>query len=129
MNALRRLLEFYRVQVELIWNWRRGRRQLLVRAVVSFVVAFVSLAATGALLPGVTFVSPLSIALSVVFIGLLAALVRPVLLAIVAPHSLVLMLLGSLAFQVWSILLLETFVPGVRLAHPSTPSSPRSHSP
>src|SRR5688572_30151670 len=29
MNALARLIDFYRVQIELIWNWRRGRRQLL----------------------------------------------------------------------------------------------------
>ena len=53
VSALARLVDFYRAQIELIWNWRRGRRQLLLRAAVSFVVAFLSLAATAAILPGV----------------------------------------------------------------------------
>lgn len=89
---------------------------MLWRAVVSFVVAFISLALTAGLLPGVSFDSPASIALSVVFIGAVSALVRPVLLAIVAPFSLVLLLVGSLVFQVATFLALEAVVPGVHLA-------------
>ena len=116
MNPLRRLVGFYRAQIELIWNWRRGRRQLLWRTVVSFVVAYASLALTAAVLPGVSFDSPLSIALSVLFIGALMALVRPVLLALVAPFSLVAMVIGSLVFQVATFMALEAIVPGVHLA-------------
>ncbi|MEO6349888.1 MAG: phage holin family protein [Candidatus Limnocylindrales bacterium] len=116
MDAVRRLIDFYRAQIELIWNWRRGRRQLLWRAAVSFVIAFLSLGATAAVLPGVTIDSALSLSVAVVVLGLLSALVRPVLLALVAPFSMVLMLVGSLAFQVVSFLALESLVPGVRLA-------------
>ena len=116
MDAIRRLIDFYRAQIELIWNWRRGRRQLLWRAVVSFVTAFLSLGATAAVLPGVVIDSPLSLGLAVVVIGALSALVRPVLLALVAPFSLVLMLVGSLLFQVALFLALEAIVPGVHLA-------------
>jgi uncharacterized membrane protein YvlD (DUF360 family) len=118
MAPLRRLIDFYRVQVELIWNWRRGRRQLIWRAIVSFVVAGFSLAATAYLLPGVRVDSLLSLALAVVAIGALSALVRPILLAIVAPISLVLMLLTALVFQVAVFLALEPFVPGYHLAQP-----------
>jgi len=116
VSAVYRLVDFYRAQIELIWNWRRGRRQLLWRAAVSFVVAFASLAATAAILPGVDIDSPLSVAAAVIVIGVLSALVRPLLLALVAPFSLVLMLIGSLVFQVAVFLALEVLVPGVHLA-------------
>ncbi len=91
MKLLARLIEFYRVQAELIWNWRRGRRQLVWRAIVSFVVAFVALGVTAALLPGLRIDSPLALAGAVITIGALSALVRPVLLAMVAPFSMLLM--------------------------------------
>jgi uncharacterized membrane protein YvlD (DUF360 family) len=111
------LLDFYRVQVELIWNWRRGRRQLLWRAIVSFVVALVALALTAQILPGVRIDTPLALGEAVIVIGALSTLVRPVLLALVAPFSLFLMLVASIVFQVAVILALEAIVPGVHLAN------------
>jgi uncharacterized membrane protein YvlD (DUF360 family) len=116
VSAIQRLIDFYRAQIELIWNWRRGRRQLLWRAVVSFVVAFVSLGVTAAILPGLTVDSALSLAAAVIVIGALSALVRPLLLALVAPFSLLLLIVASLVFQVGVILALEALVPGVHLA-------------
>jgi uncharacterized membrane protein YvlD (DUF360 family) len=115
VTLLRRLIAFYRVQVELVWHWRPGRWQLLRRTVVSFAVAFVSLGATAALLPGLEISSPLALAAAVIVIGVLSAMVRPILLALVAPFSLVLVLVAALAFQVLVILLLGPLVPGVRL--------------
>src|SRR6187549_2716469 len=111
MDFVRRLADFYRVQVELVWHWRRGRRQLIWRAIVSFCVAAFSLALTAFLLPGVRVDNVFSLAAAVIAIGALSALVRPVLLAIVAPFSLVLMLLTALAFQVAVILALVPLVP------------------
>ena len=118
MEPLRRLIDFYRVQAELIWNWRRGRRHLISRAVVSFFVAAFALALTAFLLPGVRVDSVVSLALAVVVIGALGALVRPILLALVAPLSLTLMLITALVFQVVVFLALEPFVPGYHLAAP-----------
>jgi len=114
-RQLARLVDFYRAQIDLIWNWRRGRRQLLLRAAVSFVVAFVSLGVTAAILPGVTIDTPWALAAAVVVIGLLGALLRPVLLALVAPFSLVLLLVTALAFQVFTILAIVPLVPGVHV--------------
>ncbi len=118
MDFVRRLVDFYRVQVELVWHWRRGRRQLIWRAIVSFVVAAFSLALTAWLLPGVRVDNVLSLAAAVIAIGALSALVRPVLLSIVAPLSLTLMLLTALFFQVAVILVLVPLVPGIHLAEP-----------
>ncbi len=115
MGALYRLIDFYRAQAELIWNWRRGRTQLLGRALISFVVATISLALTAWALPGLRIDTPLALAGAVITIGLLAALVRPVLLAVVAPISLTLMFLTALVFQVAAIVAVGPLVPGFRL--------------
>ena len=118
MDSLRRLIDFYRVQIELIWNWRRGRRQLIWRAVVSFFVAAFSLALDGipaarrarrhACGPGSRGAPDRSAGSSR----------AAVLLALVAPFSLVLMLITALVFQVGVFLALEPFVPGYHLAQP-----------
>lgn len=118
MEIVRRLVDFYGIQVELVWHWRRGRTQLLWRAAVSFLVAAVSLALTAAILPGLRVDSVYSLAAAVIAIGLLSALVRPLLLAIVAPISLFLMLATALVFQVLVILALVPVVPGIHLAQP-----------
>jgi uncharacterized membrane protein YvlD (DUF360 family) len=118
MDLVRRLIDFYRVQAELIWNWRRGRRALAWRAIVGFFVAAFALALTAFLLPGVRVDSLLALATAVIAIGALGALIRPLLLALVAPFSLVLMLLTALLFQVAIFLALEPFVPGYHLAEP-----------
>ena len=115
MAALYRLIDFYRAQIELIWNWRRGRKQLLLRAVVSFVLATIALALTAWALPGLRIDTPLALAGAVITIGLLSALVRPILLAVVAPISLTLMFLTALVFQVASIVAVGPLVPGFRL--------------
>ena len=112
---LRRLVDFYLAQVDVVWHWRRGRRRLVWRAVVSFFVAFVALGTTSALLPGLKIDSPLTLAAAVITIGALGALVRPLLLALVAPFSLLLMLVISLTFQVAVILALVPLVPGVHI--------------
>jgi uncharacterized membrane protein YvlD (DUF360 family) len=116
VQLLRRLVNFYRLQFELIWHWRPGRTQLLRRAAVSFGVAMVSLAATAVLLPGLRIDTPLALALAVIIIGVLSALVRPLLLAIVAPVSPVLVLIGALFFQVAVLMSLAPIVPGFHIS-------------
>jgi len=118
MGPLRRLIDFYRVQAELVWNWRRGRRQLAWRAIVAFFVAAFALGLTAFLLPGVRVDSVYALAVAVVVIGALGALVRPLLLTIVAPISLVAMLITALVFQVGVFIAIEPFVPGYHLAEP-----------
>ncbi|CAN5257145.1 phage holin family protein [soil metagenome] len=115
MSLFRRLLGFYGTQVELVWQWQPGRWMLLRRAIISFLVAFISLGLTAALLPGLVIPFPFSLALAVIVIGALSVLVRPILLALVAPFSLVLVLVAALAFQVVVILALVPLVPGVRV--------------
>jgi uncharacterized membrane protein YvlD (DUF360 family) len=109
MTALRRLERFYAAQLRLLWTWRPGRRALLRRGIVTFAVAAVALAATAWVLPGVEIHTAGGLALAVVFLALLNALVRPVILWLVAPFSVVLVAVATLIFQAVAFLSLDPF--------------------
>ncbi|HEY5519088.1 MAG TPA: alkaline phosphatase family protein [Candidatus Limnocylindrales bacterium] len=118
MGLLRRLFDFYRVQAELVWNWRHGRRHLVWRAIVSFFVGAFALGVTAWLLPGVRVDNFYTLTVVVIAIGALSALVRPLLLRIVAPISLVALLIAAPAFQIAVFLALALVVPGYHLSEP-----------
>lgn len=115
-TQLGRLVAFYGLQVQLLWTWRAGRRALLRRGAISFVVAFAGLAAAVWLVPGIEVDSPFAIVLGVVALGALNALVRPVLLALVEPISLAAVGVLTLLFQFVAFLLLGPLVPGLTVS-------------
>src|SRR6476469_5579776 len=103
---LRRLVSFYALQFRLLWQWKPGRRALLRRLAVTFVVAWASFAATIWLLPGISAQNQGQIVAAVICLALLNALVRPIFLALLAPISIVLVGVATLIFQVVAILLI-----------------------
>ena len=115
MSLLRRLRDFYLVQVDLIVRWRPGRRALLQHVGVSFVVAFISLGAMAVAVEGIRVRDPVAGALAVVAFWAFNLLVRPVILALFAPISAVLLVIVALVLQVAAILVLEPLVPGVKV--------------
>jgi uncharacterized membrane protein YvlD (DUF360 family) len=112
---LRRLVAFYMLQFRLLWQWKPGRRALVRRLIVTFVVAFISFAITIWLLPGISASDWGQIALAVIVLSLLNALVRPVILAVLAPISVVLIGVATLVFQVLAILLVAGLLAGIRV--------------
>lgn len=112
---LRRLVAFYALQFRLLWQWKPGRRALLRRLVVTFVVAFISLGITIWLLPGISATDWGQIALAVIVLSLLNALVRPIILAVLAPISVVLIGVATIVFQVFAILLVAGLLAGIRV--------------
>ncbi len=115
MATLRRLVDFYRLQASLIWNWRKGRRALLIRFVVTFLVGFVSMAITIWLLPGIRSENFASIALAVIILSLLNALVRPVILAVLVPVSVIVGGIATILFQVAAFEILAYVLPGIAI--------------
>src|SRR6476469_6173372 len=108
---LRRLFDFYRAQGVLLWTWRPGRRALLRRAVISFVVAFLSLGLTVWILPGISTPGPPTIALATLVLAGLNLLVRPVIVGALAGVSVVAILIATLVFQVAVFYVLSAVVP------------------
>src|SRR6187401_1887508 len=110
-----RLASFYATQLRVLWEWRGGRVALLKRLVITLVVATVSFAATAWLLPRMTVDSFLDAALAVILMALFNAAVRPVILTLAAPVSLILVGILVLVLQVVSFIVIAQWAPGVHV--------------
>jgi uncharacterized membrane protein YvlD (DUF360 family) len=115
MTPIRTLADFYRLQVELLWKWRPGRRALIRRMLVSLVVGFIALWLTIELLPGITADSFMTIVGAVIAMAVINALVRPVILAVFASISVVAVIAATLVMQVAVFFLVEWLIPGFRV--------------
>ena len=104
-----------REQLRVLWEWRGGRVALLKRLVITLVVATISFIATAALLPRMTIDRPIDAVLAVIFMALFNAIVRPVVLALAAPVSLILVGILVLVLQVVAFLVVAQFAPGVHV--------------
>ena len=108
-----RALSFYRLQLHLLWTWRPGRRALIRRTVVSFLVGVVSLYLAIALTPGISAAGPRPVALGVVVLAGLNLIVRPILLAITAPFSAIVLAIATLLFQVVAFIVMGYALAGL----------------
>ena len=84
------LAALYTTQLRVLWEWRGGRKALLKRLLITLIVSTVAFLATAWLLPGIHVDRLLDGVIVVIAMALLNALVRPAVLAIVAPRSLIL---------------------------------------
>ena len=79
---MRTVIEFYKTQVRLIWEWKGGPAALVKRGLITFLVAAVSFLLTAALLPGFSIANLGDAMIAIVLVALFNALIRPVLLAL-----------------------------------------------
>jgi uncharacterized membrane protein YvlD (DUF360 family) len=107
------LIDFYKTQVRILWEWRGGRRALLKRLVITLLISTISLLVAGAILPGVSIGRPRDAVVAVILMALFNAIVRPVLLTFVAPRSLVLLGVLVLVLQVVAFLVIAPLANGV----------------
>jgi uncharacterized membrane protein YvlD (DUF360 family) len=114
-DQMSRLLDFYATQLRVLWEWRGGRVALLKRLVITLVVATLSFLATAWLMPRLTVDRPLDAAIAVILIALFNAAVRPVVLALAAPVSLVLVAILVLVLQVLSFIVVAQWAPGIHV--------------
>jgi uncharacterized membrane protein YvlD (DUF360 family) len=112
---MRRLLDFYGTQLRVLWEWRGGRWALLRRLIITLVVATISFLGTAWILPRLTIDRPLDAVLAVIYIALFNAAVRPVVLMLAAPVSLILVAILVLVLQVASFVVVAQWAPGVHV--------------
>src|SRR6186997_3344488 len=110
-----RLANFYATQLRVLWEWKGGRAALLKRLVVTLVVATISFLATAWVLPRMTIDRPQDAVVAVVLIALFNAAIRPVVLALAAPVSLILVGILVLVLQVVSFIVVAQWAPGVHV--------------
>ncbi|HLA16024.1 MAG TPA: phage holin family protein [Candidatus Limnocylindrales bacterium] len=109
------MLDIYRTQWRVLREWRGGRWALTKRLIITLVVNMISFAAAAWLLPGITVTRWLDAAIAVVLMATFNALVRPVLLAFVAPRSLILTGILVLVLQVAVFFVVANLAPGVEV--------------
>ena len=109
------LTALYTTQLRVLWEWRGGRKALLKRLLITLVVSTIAFLLTAWLLPGIQIDRVLDGVIVVIAMAVLNALVRPLVLAIVAPRSLILTGIAVLLLQVLVFLFAASFEPGVHV--------------
>ena len=109
------LTALYTTQLRVLWEWRGGRKALLKRLLVTLIVSTLAFLATAFLLPNIIVDRPLDGVIVVIVMALLNAVVRPVVLAIVAPRSLILTGISVILLQILVFLISANIVPGVHV--------------
>jgi uncharacterized membrane protein YvlD (DUF360 family) len=111
-----KLSTLYATQLRVLWEWRGGWRALLKRLVVTLLVSAFSLWLTSLILPNLTIARFTDGVVAVIFMAVLNALVRPVILAFVAPRSLILTGISVLVIQGLVFMIAANVVPGMEVA-------------
>jgi uncharacterized membrane protein YvlD (DUF360 family) len=107
------LLDFYKTQLRVLWEWRGGRLALVRRLIITLLVATISFLATAWVMPSIEVGRPRDAAVAVVLMAAFNALVRPVLLAFVAPRSLILTGILVIVLQVVAFYVIAPLASGV----------------
>ena len=81
-----KVLDLYRMQIDVLWNWSGGRVALVKRLLITLVVATIAFAATARLLRSVTVDSVAAAFAAVVLMALFNAVIR-VGVPLIAPYS------------------------------------------
>ena len=108
-------VSFYSAQLRVLWEWRGGWRALVKRLLITLVVSGIALWVTAWILPGLHIDRFIDGLVAVILMALFNALVRPLVLALVAPRSLILTGISVIVLQVLVFLAAANLAPGVRV--------------
>ncbi len=109
-----RIINLYRAEIELFWKWRLGRWALVKRGVIALFAAVLAINLTAWLLPSLITIDQFGGGLlAVLFVSALNLLIRPILVGLMARHTLVGLVLVTILFQALAIWLVTPLIPGV----------------
>ena len=107
------VVDFYKTQIRILWEWRGGPTALLKRLVITLLVSTFALYLTAGILPGIRIGRLVDAAVAVILMALFNALIRPVILAFASSRSLVLTGIMVIVLQVVTFLLIAPLAHGV----------------
>src|SRR3954452_7331174 len=110
-----RLVALYTTQIRVLREWRGGRGALFKRLVIVTLVSIVSFALTAWLLPGLQVTRLIGAIEMIAVMAVLNALVRPAVLAFLAPRSLILTGIAVLVIQVLVFFIAAQVAPDVHV--------------
>jgi uncharacterized membrane protein YvlD (DUF360 family) len=109
------VVDFYRTQIRILWEWRGGPAALAKRLVITLLVSTFALYLTAGILPGIRIGRLTDAAIAVILMALFNALVRPLILAFASSRSLVLTGIMVIVLQVVTFLLIAPLAHGVNV--------------
>ncbi len=119
---MRRLIEFYRTQIQVMRTWRPSGGSRVRRLVATLIVSVLSFAGAVFVTPGYDLAPGAPILgnalLAAIILGILNILVRPLFLAIFAGISVIAVAIATLVFQVVSFLILPAFAVDLSISGP-----------
>ena len=111
---MRRIIDFYRLQIQVMRDWQPSGGSRVRRLVATLLISVVSLGGAVFFTPGFDMVpgSPIvgTLLLGAITLGLLNLLVRPVFLALFAGVSVIAVAIATIVFQIATFLLLPRFI-------------------
>ena len=114
---MRRLIDFYRLQIQVMRTWRPSSGSRARRIIATLIVSAISFLGAVFLTPGVSLEAgsrPFLVALGAALVlGVLNVLIRPVFIAAFAGVSVIAVVIATLVFQVVSFLLLPRLIPEI----------------
>jgi uncharacterized membrane protein YvlD (DUF360 family) len=110
-----RFVALYTTQIRVLREWRGGRAALLKRLVIVTLVSIISFAVTAWLLPGLQVTRLIGAVEMIAVMAILNAVVRPAVLAFLAPRSLILTGIAVLVIQVLVFFIAAQVVPDVHV--------------
>ena len=111
---MRRVIEFYKLQIQVMRTWRPEGRSRARRLLATLIVSILSFGGAVWITPGVDLApgAPIlgSLLVAALVLAVLNVLVRPIFLALFAGVSVIAVVIATLVFQVGSFLILPVFV-------------------
>ena len=118
MPVLSRIPRLYKAAIELFWRWRLGRWALIKRGFIALLASVLAINLTAWLVPSLISIDEVGGGLlAILFISALNLVIRPVLVGLVARHTLVGLVLLTILFQAVAIWLITPIIPGVTVYH------------
>jgi uncharacterized membrane protein YvlD (DUF360 family) len=109
------IVEFYKTQMKVLWNWKGGPLALVWRFFLTILVATASFIVTAIVLPSMVVADLWSAILAVILMTVFNGVIRTGLLVLAAPFSLILTGVLVLVLQIVAFLLAARLVPGIQL--------------
>jgi uncharacterized membrane protein YvlD (DUF360 family) len=112
------VVAFYAVQLHLLLRWSGGRAALIRRGLLTGAVSVVAFVATTALIPGITIRQGPAVVLAALVLATLTTLLRPVLIGLLSPFSVVLVAAATILVQGLAFLVLARLPIGLGVDGP-----------
>ena len=117
-NPLRRVIDFWLEEIRTATTWQTGRRHFAARVLVTWAIEIVGLVALAGIVPGLVIHDLGSAAAGVVILSLVNALVRPILIYLTLPFTVLSFGLLTFVLNALMLVLAARLVPGIEVQGP-----------